>query len=58
MTPFPINPAAYIKYAPNSPLSEFLRPMVTKYHIVRQVRFPSYSVYYDGEYVSVLRKNS
>jgi hypothetical protein len=58
VTPFSIDAAAQIKKAPNSQLSEFLEPMLSHYHVVRQVRFPSQSVYYDGEYVTEFRKSS
>jgi hypothetical protein len=39
-------------------MSKFLEPMLSRYHIVREVRFPSYSIFYDGEYVTVFRKNA
>jgi hypothetical protein len=61
VTPFPVNVAAYMKYAkyaPNAPMSKFLEPMLSRYHIVREVRFPSYSIFYDGEYVTVFKKNA
>jgi 4-amino-4-deoxy-L-arabinose transferase-like glycosyltransferase len=58
MTPWPVKVGAWFKYYPNAPMSKFLGTMLTKYHVVRQVRFPSYSVYNDGEYVNVFRKNS
>jgi 4-amino-4-deoxy-L-arabinose transferase-like glycosyltransferase len=58
VTPFPIDAPAYLKHAQAWSITKFLDPMLSRYHIVRQVRFPSYSVYNDGEYVNVFRKNS
>jgi hypothetical protein len=58
MTPWPVKVGAWLKYYPSSPMGKFLETMLTQYHVARQVRFPSYSVYNNGEYVNVFRKNS
>jgi hypothetical protein len=58
VSPWSINANAWRKYFPSAAMSRFLDAMFTHYHIARQVRVPSYSVYSDGEYVNVFRQNS
>jgi hypothetical protein len=43
VTPYPVRADLLLKYFPSSPLSEFLKPLLSRYHIVREVQFPSFS---------------
>jgi hypothetical protein len=58
VTPFSVKIAANVKNADDPSLGQFLRPLLSQYHLVRQVRFPSQSLYFDAEYVTVFRKNA
>jgi hypothetical protein len=58
VSPWRIKAHEWLQHYPNSPMSKFLGTMLAQYHIADEVQFPSDSVYSDGEYVTVFRKDS
>ena len=58
VTPFPVDPAFWLTRAPDSRPSQFLKTMLTRFHIAGQAWFPSFSLFAGGEYVTVFRKDA
>ena len=58
VTPWRTKAHEWLLHYPDSAMSKFLGTMLAQYHIEDEVQFPSDSVYSDGMYVTVFRKNS